>query len=154
MTELERFYDRIFISCGTATTWAGMTLGNAAGSQIYGVSALKGGDFLWDTVKKYISKTYQDEETEKELLSKITLINDAHFGGYAKINDELITFMRNFTSETGVKLDPVYTAKTGFAMCRIADSMKGVQDEKWLFIHSGGMQGLHAMEIKKGVKIY
>ncbi|MFT6997528.1 MAG: 1-aminocyclopropane-1-carboxylate deaminase [Cryomorphaceae bacterium] len=154
MSELELKYDRIFVACGTATTLSGMAIANRTGVDIYGVSALKGGDFLYDTVSAYVKKTFNDEETEIEILSKIHLITDAHFGGYAKIKPGLIEFMRNFTNETGVKLDPVYTGKTAFAMYELANKMKLVRKEKWLLIHSGGMQGIPAMEEREGMKIY
>jgi 1-aminocyclopropane-1-carboxylate deaminase len=154
MSELELKYDRIFVACGTATTLSGMAIANRTGADIYGVSALKGGDFLYDTVSAYVKKTFKDEETEIEILSKIHLITDAHFGGYAKIKPGLIEFMRNFTNETGVKLDPVYTGKTAFAMYELANKMKLARKEKWLLIHSGGMQGIPAMEEREGMKIY
>jgi len=154
MSELELKYDRIFVACGTATTLSGMAIANRTGADIYGVSALKGGDFLYDTVSACVKKTFNDEETEIEILSKIHLITNAHFGGYAKIKPELIEFMRNFTIETGVKLDPVYTGKTAFAMYELANKVKLDRNEKWLLIHSGGMQGIPAMEAREGMKIY
>lgn len=154
MTELKLPYDRIFVACGTATTLCGMAVANKNGAEIYGVSALKGGDFLFDTVRAYAKKTFNDEETEAEILSKVHLITDSHFGGYAKIKPELIEFMRNFSSETGVKLDPIYTGKTAFAMFATAEKIQLDKEEKWLLIHSGGMQGIPAMEAREGITLY
>lgn len=154
MSELKESYDRIFLACGTATTFSGLAIANKGDTRIYGVSALKGGDFLMETVKTYLTKLFNDTETEAELLSKIHLVTNAHFGGYAKTKPELIEFMRNFTKETSVKLDPVYTAKAAFAMYGLAEKMKHRREEKWLFIHSGGMQGIPAMEEREGVRIY
>ncbi|MCZ4409361.1 pyridoxal-phosphate dependent enzyme [Cryomorphaceae bacterium 1068] len=154
MSELTKDYDRIFVACGTATTLSGMALANKARAEIYGVSALKGGDFLIETVKYYVKKTFNDLETEEDILAKIHLITDSHFGGYAKIKPELIHFMRNFAEETGVKLDPVYTAKTGFAMFDFAKKIDLLKTENWLLIHSGGMQGIPAMEEREAIKIY
>jgi len=154
MSELERKYDKIFVACGTATTLSGLLIGNTSGSKIYGVSALKGGDFLKNTVAHFVSKMFNDHDTETGVLSHFDLLTDYHFGGYAKVNDLLINFMRNFASEAGVKLDPIYTAKTAFAMTDWAESGGDCSNEKWLFIHSGGMQGLQAMESRLGEKIY
>lgn len=154
MSELERPYHRIFVACGTATTLSGLAIANRIGAEIYGVSALKGGLFLLDTVKAFAKKTFNDEETEAELLSKIHLITNAHFGGYAKIEPELIEFMRNFANETGVKLDPVYTGKTAYSMNEIAKTIGLSKEENWLLIHSGGMQGIPAMEEREGLRIY
>jgi 1-aminocyclopropane-1-carboxylate deaminase/D-cysteine desulfhydrase-like pyridoxal-dependent ACC family enzyme len=154
MSELTKDYDRIFVACGTATTLSGMAIANKVGAEIYGVSALRGGDFLIETVKSYVKKTFNDLETEEDILSKIHLITDSHFGGYAKIKPELIEFMRNFAEETGVKLDPVYTAKTAFALFDFAKKFDLSKTENWLLIHSGGMQGIPAMEEREAIKIY
>lgn len=154
MSELKLDYDRIFVACGTATTLTGMVLANKARSEIYGVSALRGGDFLLDTVKHYVKKTFNDAETEVAILEKVHLLTDYHFGGYAKIKPELIEFMRNFTRETGVKLDPVYTGKVAFAMMDLAKNTEIKTNELWLLIHSGGLQGIPAMEARAGIKIY
>lgn len=154
MSELTRDYDRIFVACGTATTLSGMAIANKVGTEIYGVSALKGGDFLIETVKSFVKKTFNDLETEEDILSKIHLMTSSHFGGYAKIKFELIQFMRNFAEETGVKLDPVYTGKTAFAMYDLAKKIDLSKAENWLLIHSGGMQGIPAMEEREAIKIY
>ncbi len=154
MKELNQNYDRIFVSCGTATTISGMVIGNRKNAHIVGVSALKGGYFLRETIKSYVQKTFQDQDTEAEMMNKVDILTDYSFGGYAKINSELVDFMRNFTSETGVKLDPIYTAKTAFAMIDQAKSNPPESQKKWLLIHTGGMQGLRAMESKIGYPIY
>jgi 1-aminocyclopropane-1-carboxylate deaminase/D-cysteine desulfhydrase-like pyridoxal-dependent ACC family enzyme len=154
MTELQRKYDRIFVACGTATTLSGLAVANKSGSLLYGISALKGGDFLLDTVKEYARKTFADAETEEAILDKVHLMTEFHFGGYAKIKPELIDFMRNFTTETGVKLDPVYTGKAAFAMTELAKKIEIPTNEVWLLIHSGGLQGIPAMEEREGINIY
>ncbi|MEM9052612.1 MAG: pyridoxal-phosphate dependent enzyme, partial [Bacteroidota bacterium] len=74
MSELNQAYDRIFVACGTATTLSGLTIANKDGSEIYGVSALKGGGFLIDTVQQFVSKTFNDPETESEILLKVHLL--------------------------------------------------------------------------------
>ena len=107
-----------------------------------------------ENVKKFVSKTFNDQETEREILSKVHLLTDYHCGGYAKVTPDLIEFMRNFTSESGVELDPVYTAKTALGMEALAEEKGDFSEEKWLFIHSGGMQGLQSIERKIGEKIY
>jgi 1-aminocyclopropane-1-carboxylate deaminase/D-cysteine desulfhydrase-like pyridoxal-dependent ACC family enzyme len=154
MMELQRKYDRIFVACGTATTLSGLAVANKSGSLLYGISALKGGDFLLDTVKEYARKTFADAETEEAILDKVHLMTEFHFGGYAKIKPELIDFMRNFTTETGVKLDPVYTGKAAFAMTELAKKIEIPTNEVWLLIHSGGLQGIPAMEEREGINIY
>jgi len=154
MSELNRRYDRIFLGVGTATTLSGMAIANRQGSKIYGVSALKGGEFLRETVVKNVRKAFGDEETERANTEKIELLTDYHFGGYAKSKPELIAFMRNFHRKTGVKLDPIYTGKTAYALFDMAKNLEIEKSENWLLLHSGGLQGIPAFEALSGDKIY
>ena len=154
MSEIDVDVDRVFVSCGTATTLSGMAIANSGKLEIYGVSALKGGGFLLKNLEENISHVYKDVETERYIKEKIHVLLPYHFGGYAKTTSELIEFMRAFTNETGIKLDPVYTAKTAFAMSELAGKLNGLKPEKWVLIHTGGLQGIPAMEAKLGHSIY
>lgn len=154
ITELDFVPDRIFVACGTATTLSGMAIANAAKSNIYGISVLKGGAFLANTLDENLREIYRDAETEHYIRQKVHLLQGYHFGGYAKTTPGLIDFMRQFTSETGIKLDPVYTAKAAFGMADFARKLIGSKPEKWVFIHTGGLQGIPAMEAKLGFSIY
>lgn len=146
--------DSVFVSCGTATTLSGLTLANAKGFKLFGVSALKGGDFLLKDIRKNLMTVYADRETTDYAMNNISLLTGYHFGGFAKINDELLSFSRRFYKETGIKLDPIYTAKAAFAMVDIARRKHNKNPEKWVLIHTGGLQGIPAMEERLGKKIY
>ena len=146
--------DRIFVACGTATTLSGMAIAAAGKIDIYGVSVLKGGGFLINEIEKNLHEVYQDHETERFIREKTHLLLPYHFGGYAKTTPELIEFMQEFTAETNIKLDPVYTAKTAYAMRKLAGNLNDFRPEKWVLIHSGGLQGIPAMERKLGHSIY
>ena len=146
--------DALFVPCGTATTLSGMILGNKNQRKIFGVSALKGGDFLMDDVRKNLMSVYSDKETVNYSLRNVSLLTDYHFGGFAKVNRELIAFIRNFYEQTGIKLDPIYTSKTVFAMLEKVRAKHNKMPEKWVLIHTGGLQGIAAMEEKIGEKIY
>jgi len=146
--------DKIFVSCGTGTTISGLIQGNADGTHIIGVSALKGGDFLLDEIQRNLMTVYSDEETTEFAMKKVSLLIDYHFGGFAKVKPELINFMKHFYEETHIKLDPIYTAKTAYAMVEKAREKHNKNPEKWVLIHTGGLQGIPAMEERFGEKIY
>ena len=146
--------DALFVPCGTATTLSGMILGNKNQRKIFGVSALKGGDFLMDDVRKNLMSVYSDKETVNYSLRNVSLLTDYHFGGFAKVNRELIAVIRNFYEQTGIKLEPIYTSKTVFAMLEKVRAKHNKMPEKWVLIHTGGLQGIAAMEEKIGEKIY
>ena len=146
--------DAIYVSCGTATTLSGMILGNKNQRQLYGVSALKGGEFLLSDVRKNLMEVYSDKETVDYALERVSLLTDYHFGGFAKLKTGLIELMRHFYRHSGIKLDPIYTAKTAYAVLDKLRSKHNKEPEKWVLIHTGGLQGIPAMEKKLGLSIY
>lgn len=67
---------------------------------------------------------------------------DYHFGGFGRFNQQLIDFMIQFTRNTGIPLDPVYTGKVMYA---IDDKMRSGlfnDSDNIIAIHTGGIQGL------------
>ncbi|MCA1761630.1 MAG: 1-aminocyclopropane-1-carboxylate deaminase/D-cysteine desulfhydrase [Cryomorphaceae bacterium] len=153
MSEIDMEAERLFIGCGTGTTLSGLAIANR-GLDLYGVSALKGGGFLRGEVEKNVDALFKDSETTSAQMEHVHLITDAHFGGYAKIKPELVAFIRNFYAETGIKLDPIYTGKAAFAMAEEAKKKKDEKPEAWILIHTGGLQGIPAMERKMGMALF
>ena len=68
-----------------------------------------------------------------------------HFGGYAKINEELIAFINAFKSDFGIPLDPVYTGKMMFGIIDLIQRNYFPANAKILAIHTGGLQGIMGM---------
>ncbi|WP_293300751.1 1-aminocyclopropane-1-carboxylate deaminase/D-cysteine desulfhydrase [Pedobacter sp. UBA4863] len=135
--ELTEQFDYIFCAAGTGTTAAGLLKGInqlALATQLHIVPVLKGGDFIKDEIFKY----------EKNL-TKLHLHTDYHFGGYAKTTPELISFIKDFTSKTGVLIDPVYTGKMFYAINDLIESKQISKDAKILAIHTGGLFGILGM---------
>jgi 1-aminocyclopropane-1-carboxylate deaminase len=64
-----------------------------------------------------------------------------HCGGYAKFPTELRSFVEQFEDETGVLLDPVYTAKMFWGIWLKVSSGEWAKGSKILAFHSGGLQG-------------
>ncbi|GAB1463905.1 1-aminocyclopropane-1-carboxylate deaminase/D-cysteine desulfhydrase [Pedobacter sp.] len=132
--ELNEQFDYIFCAAGTGTTAAGLLKGiNQLDleTQLHVIPVLKGGDFIKDEIFKY----------EKNL-TKLHLHTDYHFGGYAKTTPELISFIKDFTSKTGVLIDPVYTGKMFYAINDLIESKQISKDAKILAIHTGGLFGI------------
>ena len=91
-------FDYICASVGTGGTLAGLINSANAKQQVLGFSALKG-DFLQEDISKFA------------IQNNWKLITDYHFGGYAKVNTDLITFINTFKNDNNIQLDPVYTGK-------------------------------------------
>ncbi len=104
LTKEDEKYNVICSSVGTGGTVSGIINATKKHQKVIGFSALKG-DFLKVEIKKYVLN--QDNWS---------LNTDYHFGGYAKVNEELITFINIFKQETGIPLDPIYTGKMLFGI--------------------------------------
>ena len=75
-------------------------------------------------------------------------MTDYHFGGYGKINLELIAFINKFKSDYGISLDPIYTGKMMFGIFDLIESGYFPDNAKILAIHTGGLQGIAGMNLK------
>lgn len=132
ITAQDKDFDAICIALGTGGSMAGVINGSYAHQEIVGFPALKG-DFLKEELKKY---------TEKE---NWKLITDYHFGGYAKVNKELIDFINTFKKEQKISLDPIYTGKMIFGVFDLVKNGFFRKNTRILAIHTGGLQGIHGM---------
>ena len=69
------------------------------------------------------------------------ILNDYHFGGYAKHTVQLLGFKTEFEKKFKIELDYIYTCKLFFAVFDQIDQNKLHENNKILIIHSGGLQG-------------
>ncbi len=128
-------YHVVCTSVGTGGTISGII--NSAGKfqKVIGFPALKG-DFLQQEIKKYVIRN-----------DNWSLNTDYHVGGYAKVSEELITFINNFKKETTIPLDPVYTGKMMFGIVDLIKKDFFKKGTKILAIHTGGLQGIAGMNL-------
>lgn len=135
ITEQDDIFDYICCAVGTGGTISGIINASKPHQTVLGFPALKG-NFLEDEIRKFAKK------------DNWKLITEYHFGGYAKINQELVSFINEFKKQTNIPLDPVYTAKMCFG---ISDLIHKNYFKKWtkiLLIHTGGLQGIEGMNNK------
>ncbi|BAZ14475.1 putative 1-aminocyclopropane-1-carboxylate deaminase [Calothrix sp. NIES-4071] len=126
-------FDIACIACGTGTTLAGVALSLNDRRRVIGFSVLRG-DFLKHDIESLL-RQYQDSKS-----ISWDLICNYHFGGYAKVNDELLRFAREFEREHDIPLDYVYTAKMFYGVMDLVK--EGYFDgRRVLLIHTGGLQG-------------
>jgi 1-aminocyclopropane-1-carboxylate deaminase len=138
--ELTETYDHIFCSAGTGTMAAGIingltqlqlsTLANI-------IPVFKNGGFIANEI-----------DTLLTVPANYQLHTDYHFGGYGKVNDELINFIKTFVADTGILIDPIYTGKMMYAIYDLAKKDHLEPGSRILAIHSGGIWGLLGMKDK------
>lgn len=135
LTEEDKVYNVVCSAIGTGGTISGIINSTNKDQKVIGFPALKG-DFLQHEINKYALKD-----------KNWSLNTDYNFGGYAKISEELITFINNFKAETGIPLDPVYTGKMLFGIVDLIKKDYFEKGTKILAIHTGGLQGIEGMNL-------
>jgi 1-aminocyclopropane-1-carboxylate deaminase len=131
--ELPDDFTHIICASATATTLCGLGTGIrrvGATAKILGIAILKNAE-------------EQRQKLDAARLSDVCdIIEGYEHGGYAKTTPELMDFCRAFIAETGILLDPVYTAKALFALKDLYHSGYFPPDSKILFLHTGGTLGI------------
>ncbi len=152
LSEIDVPFDHVFVAQGTTTTSCGISFGLKEGQNVHVVPVLKGFDALGE-MKAILSKTGIDGETIDDLIDRVVVHDESHFGGYAKYTPELIQFIRDFHRDYGLKLDPIYTGKAMFALMKALESSE-YDNSKVLFIHTGGLQGIAGVEKRLGENVF
>lgn len=126
-----------FICCavGTGGTISGLINSAKNVQNVLGFPALKG-NFLREEICKFARNANWE------------LLTDYHFGGYAKIDADLIRFVNRFYAYTGIPLDPVYTGKMIFGVIDLMRKGYFPKGSKVLAIHTGGLQGINGMNLQ------
>ena len=132
LIESDKIFNFICCPVGTGGTIAGLINSSHKNQKILGFPALKG-DFLQKDIRKFANK------------SNWELICNYHFGGYAKINAKLISFINAFKTTYYVPLDPIYTGKMMYGIYDLMEKQYFPKDSKILAIHTGGLQGIDGM---------
>ncbi|MCW5316033.1 pyridoxal-phosphate dependent enzyme [Nostoc sp. KVJ3] len=140
-------FDHICVACGTATTLAGIALSLYKGQRAIAFPVLKNGAFLAQEIESLLTNYLaSDLPTPSNYPASWELMCDYHFGGYAKVNDELLMFSQQFTEEHGVPLDYVYTAKMFYGVMDLLKQGFFGKGDSLLLVHTGGLQGNVGME--------
>lgn len=124
-------FSHVGLPVGTATTFAGLVDSNRNETKIMGFGVLKN---LSDIEKRLATLQVNPAK-------KYSFIEDYHFGGYAKKNGELLSFMNRFYAKHSIALDFVYTAKMMFGVYDLVNKKYFKPGSKVLCIHTGGLQG-------------
>ncbi|MDO6562591.1 pyridoxal-phosphate dependent enzyme [Amphritea sp. 1_MG-2023] len=133
-------YDLICSACGTGGTLAGLIASKPSDVDLLGVSALKGGEFLYHDIRQLLTQAGIDDP------GGWSLALDCHEGGYAKVSSRLALAMQQFTQCSGIELEPVYTGKALLALLQRLAAGEFSRGSRIMLIHSGGMQGLRGMQ--------
>lgn len=125
-------YSHILVSVGSATTFIGMRNSLPVEQHLMGFAPLKGGVYLKEVIEQHLL-SYQNKNWQ--------LTDAFHFGGFGKINPDIICFMDDFRQRYGFELDRVYTAKMMMGLQQKLAEGFFAKGSKILCVHSGGLTG-------------
>lgn len=131
LIEEDKKFHYICAAVGTGGTLSGIINAAEATQHILGFPALKG-DFLQAELKQFVTDNTK----------QYRLISEYHFGGYAKWNDALISFINAFKLATSIPLEPIYTGKMLFGLFDMIAKDQFKPGTRILVVHTGGLQGI------------
>ena len=129
----------IALACGTGITLAGIALGanSFQNTKILGVSILNAPGYLSGQIQTFVHDHQQNVLNSE--FAAWSMLENYHFGGYAKSSPDLLKFSEGFTDSTGVPLEPVYTGKLFYALAKEVERGSISSGDEILAIHTGGI---------------
>lgn len=85
-----------------------------------------------------------------ELERRFSIIRDYEFGGFAKKHPLVLDFVRSFKEQTGILLDPIYTAKMMFGIFDMLAKGGFLPGSTVVAVHTGGLQGWEGFRERYG----
>ncbi|MET9763914.1 pyridoxal-phosphate dependent enzyme [Streptomyces sp. NPDC006372] len=112
-TELSDRADVVAVACGTGGTLAGLAAGLAPGRRALGIPVLRGG-FLTADVRRLQQQAFGGPRGAWDLDDRF------HFGGYARVPEELDAFATDFEHRHGLPVERLYVAKLLYGLVTLA----------------------------------
>ena len=131
-------YDAWWLAAGTGTTLAGVVLAEAGRRRVYGAMAVPEDHGVARNVASIL-------QSAGRVAGDYQLI-DASRGGFARVDETLLDFMRVSELACGVPLEPVYTGKALLALKEAIESGRVERGQRVVFVHTGGLQGRRGLE--------
>ena len=135
--------DSVAVACGTGGTFAGLVTGVKSAQTVFGFSVLKDGS-LASRVAGYLQQANSIRDSTGSTNSY--QIVDAAYGGYAKLDAELLDFIMDWLEQTGILLDPIYTSKMCKRLFEMIRTGEIKSQSKLAIVHSGGLQAWRGMK--------
>ena len=126
-------FDTWWLACGTGTTLAGLALAEKGRRSLYGALAVPDDHGVAPNIGSILAQA-EDTASGYQLI-------DASRGGFAKVDEALLTFIEQTEQASGIPLEPLYTGKALLALRQRIESGGFAAGTRLIFIHTGGLQG-------------
>ena len=126
-------YDAWWLAAGTGTTLAGLLIGEAGAHPVHAALAVPADHGVEQQVQAIVQAAGMPVGRYQ--------LHEASRGGFAKVDAELLGFMRAAEAQSGVPLEPLYTAKALMALRQQVEAGYFARGSRLVFVHTGGLQG-------------
>ena len=160
--------DIITVACGTGATLAGIACGLNDKQQAIGYSVLHD-ESMTQRIRVFIRENNVSLDDLGNNISNVSdnpdafncdlncdldkdkdnwVVERADFGGYAKVDKDILSFIFDWLAQTGILLDPIYTSKMCMRLMQQIEAGVFAPETSICMVHSGGLQGWRGMENK------
>jgi 1-aminocyclopropane-1-carboxylate deaminase len=129
LTPQDAVFDTICCAVGTGGTLAGLANSCKAHQHVVGFQMVKDTS-IPDRIRTFVPH------------SNWSLVQHPVYRGYAQVGKPLVAFAHDVLQQTGVLLDPIYTAPMLFQLVHMINDNTWKFGKKLLLIHTGGTQGI------------
>ncbi len=131
-------FDTLMTPVGSGGTLAGLIVGDKEQHKLLGVSVLKQETYLENQIRNLLPE-------HAKAYSNWVLLNEYHCGGYAKFSQDDTNKIREFSIDTGIDFEPVYSGKMLLALLNLVETGYFPAQHRIVLLHTGGLQGLAGM---------
>ncbi|WP_372881313.1 1-aminocyclopropane-1-carboxylate deaminase/D-cysteine desulfhydrase [Psychromonas sp.] len=145
LQQTDHSVDHIVTATGSGGTLAGIIAGvrqYQPKTRVTGIAVLKNGHYLNQEIASLLNETRSRQRQEWCLQTEL------HHGGYAKVPAKLLDFCEQFTVQTAIPVEPIYTGKMFFGLFQLIKQGYFKQGEHIVALHTGGLQGLKGLQEK------
>ncbi|HEY5715432.1 MAG TPA: pyridoxal-phosphate dependent enzyme [Psychromonas sp.] len=135
--------DHIVTATGSGGTLAGAVAGVAQyqpKTKVTGIAVLKNAHYLNREIESLLAQAKVNRKGEWCLQTEF------HQGGYAKVPAELLYFCEQFTRQTAIPVEPIYTGKMFYGLFQLIQQGYFNKGQHIVALHTGGLQGLNGLQ--------
>lgn len=136
-------YDTLMLPVGSGGTFAGLINADKNQHELLGIAVLKEADHIQQQVNSLLLKNTLTalNDTNK----KWQLLSNFHRGGYAKFSAQDENRIYQFSQETGILFEPIYSGKMLLALLDLIDINHFAPEQTIVLLHTGGLQGINGL---------
>ena len=141
--QIDQRPDYWIVGAGTGNTAAGIASELEGSEKVIAISALRAAIIQ----PAFQASLMSIPPSSRDFISRS---DDYNFGGMAKWNAELLTFINEFEARHDILLDPIYTGKSMYALHDLVKNDAFNRGSTIVFVHTGGMPGRWSFNYRYG----